>query len=396
MTAVLSQLSEAVDALVAVDPNGLTDAGLHELVVELVDLESRFALQRARLLAAWDGRKVWADDGSKAGWGRLARECHLSEQTAKHEMSAARQLASMPNTVSVVEAGKLSMCQARLLRWANQPAIAEVFAAQERFLIDMIQGMRLPDAKRAVDYWITGAYESLGLTRPHRSREGRHMQVVRTFYDHVDVKGRLDPLAGTEVLTELHRIERDLFEADWAAIRAEHGKDALPSQLPRTSGQRMADALQLMARNSAAYREGQHRQPRPLINIHAGMGTFARMCELADGTVISPEQAVPYLLEGDIERIVFDSPSRVIDVGVRERFFTGALRRAIQVRDRHCQDPSGCDVPAEDCDIDHKIPYSQGGETTQANGECKCHTHNLRRNNHPDPEPPQPEPDDTS
>jgi len=74
MTAVLSQLCDAVDALVAVDPNGLTDAALHELVIGVEDLESRFALQRARLLAAWDGRKVWADDGSKAGWARLARE----------------------------------------------------------------------------------------------------------------------------------------------------------------------------------------------------------------------------------------------------------------------------------------------------------------------------------
>src|SRR5687767_11543874 len=99
----------------------------------------------------------------------------------------------------------------------------------------------------------------------------------------------------------------------------------------------MADALQIMARNSAAYREGAHRQPRPLITIHAGTGSFARMCELADGTVVSPGQVVPYLCEGDIERIVFDGPSRVTDVGVRQRFFTGALRRAIEVSDRRCQ-----------------------------------------------------------
>src|SRR5205807_3336075 len=88
---------------------------------------------------------------------------------------------------------------------------------------------------------------------------------------------------------------------------------------------------------------------RPLITVLAGYGAFSRTCELADGTVISPADVVPLLGDADIERIVFDGPSRVIDVGVRERFFTGALRRAIEVRDRHCTHASGCDVPAEHC-----------------------------------------------
>jgi hypothetical protein len=111
--------------------------------------------------------------------------------------------------------------------------------------------------------------------------------------------------------------------------------------------------------------------------------------------VISPSQAAPRLTDADIERIVFDSPSRVIDVGVRERFFTGALRRAIIARDRHCQHPAGCDLAAEECQIDHRIPYSEGGLTTQDNGRCYCAAHNLDRVNHPDrdPDPDQRPPD---
>jgi 5-methylcytosine-specific restriction endonuclease McrA len=60
----------------------------------------------------------------------------------------------------------------------------------------------------------------------------------------------------------------------------------------------------------------------------------------------------------------------------RRRRFTGALRRAIEVRDRHCQHPSGCDEPAENCDVDHKLPYTDGGETSQENGELKCRPQN--------------------
>ena len=96
----------------------------------------------------------------------------------------------------------------------------------------------------------------------------------------------------------------------------------------------------------------------------------------------------PLLAEADIERIVFGAPSRVIDVGVRERFFTGALRRAIEARDRHCQHPSGCDVPAEDCQIDHVVPYAAGGLTVQSNGRCYCAGHNRDRVNRPTERPP--------
>ena len=66
---------------------------------------------------------------------------------------------------------------------------------------------------------------------------------------------------------------------------------------------------------------------------------------------------------------------RVVDLGRRSRFFTGALRRAIQLRDRHCTHP-GCDTPADDCDVDHRVPYAKGGRTDQSNGGLKCPHHN--------------------
>ena len=86
---------------------------------------------------------------------------------------------------------------------------------------------------------------------------------------------------------------------------------------------------------------------------------------------------------------MFDSPSRVIDVGATRRFFTGALRRAIEVRDRTCFHPL-CDEPPQRPEIDHIVEASKGGLTTQANGRLGCGFHNRWRNHHPDagPDPP--------
>ncbi|MFZ6004264.1 MAG: HNH endonuclease signature motif containing protein, partial [Actinomycetota bacterium] len=82
---------------------------------------------------------------------------------------------------------------------------------------------------------------------------------------------------------------------------------------------------------------------------------------------------------------VFDGPSRVIDVGARRRFFRGALRRAIEVRDRTCFHPY-CDEVPERPHIDHIIEYSKGGLTTQEGGRLGCDFHNELRNRQPDPD----------
>jgi hypothetical protein len=387
MTALLNESFAAMDALIAVDPDSFSDQELHEMVVDTQRLVSRAAAVRARLMSVWDARRLWADDGSKAPWGRIARECSLHKITAKAEVRRARKLRSMPGTATALAEGKLSVDQADLLGLANQPAIAQLFAEEEQLLLNDVQSCRVTEAQRRVASWIEEAFERIGQDRGDRGHDRRCLYTARTFQGAIDVKGTLEPTAGTEFVNELERLEEQMFEADWAAARAEHGRNALPKHLPRTATQRRHDALIVMARRSRAMVPGsQH--PRPLITVLAGYGAFSRICELADGTVVSPGQVVPLLAEADIERIVFDGPSRVIDVGVRRRFFTGALRRAIEVRDRYCQDPSGCDVPAARCHIDHKIPYSEGGLTTQENGRCACPVHNRQRVGQPDERPP--------
>jgi hypothetical protein len=48
----------------------------------------------------------------------------------------------------------------------------------------------------------------------------------------------------------------------------------------------------------------------------------------------------------------------------------------VRCRDLTCRWP-GCDQPAIGCDVDHTIPYAQGGATHAANLKCYCRTHHL-------------------
>ncbi|MGV0038115.1 HNH endonuclease signature motif containing protein [Mycobacterium colombiense] len=53
-----------------------------------------------------------------------------------------------------------------------------------------------------------------------------------------------------------------------------------------------------------------------------------------------------------------------------------ALADFVRCRDLTCRWP-GCDRPATDCDVDHTIPYAEGGPTHASNLKCLCRTHHL-------------------
>ena len=100
--------------------------------------------------------------------------------------------------------------------------------------------------------------------------------------------------------------------------------------------------------------------------------------------MLSPGSLLPWMDGAWFERIVLDGRSRVMDVGVAQRGFTGATRRAVEVRDRECF-AEFCDVPAEECEIDHIEPWAAGGLTTEDNGRPACSYHNRRRQRRPPP-----------
>ena len=53
---------------------------------------------------------------------------------------------------------------------------------------------------------------------------------------------------------------------------------------------------------------------------------------------------------------------------------TKKMAAFVRARDGACVFP-GCHVPAERCQLDHRIPYGQGGETTPDNLHCLCQRH---------------------
>jgi hypothetical protein len=149
-----------------------------------------------------------------------------------------------------------------------------------------------------------------------------------------------------------------------------------------------------MARRASAMPKGANK-PKPLVTVVVGLESLTGpVRELFNKMPVTPGQVARTLAEADIERAVFAGRTRVIELGERTRFFTGGLRRVLEIRDRYCQHP-GCFEPAEWCEADHIQPHGWGGLTVQVNGQMLCGHHNRWRVNGAKPKPPPPdEPDE--
>lgn len=372
----LKGASEVLASVAGSDLTGLTEGEVTELVlasqraVALADAVHTVAMARL------DATRGFEADGARsaATWASWkGRTSHGREVAA---VRRARALRSMPVVEAAFLAGDLTADHVRVLIGAQGTA-PEAFAEHDAYLVGLAKDLRFRQFEIAIRYWCYRANPDGGEADARRRYDSRRAHCSKTFEAMVAIDALLDPVGGAIYAGELERLEQLEFEADWAEARGRLGDAATAVDLRRTPAQRRADAMVEMARRSAGM-PPDAKQARTLLTAVVGAKTLERICELSNGTVLTPGEVLPLLSLADIERVVFDGPSRVLDVGVRQRVFVGATRRAVEVRDRTCVHPS-CDVPAERCEIDHIVPYPDGGLTVQDNGRCYCgHHHRVR------------------
>ncbi len=387
------ELVAEVDAVAALDPEGFADSELGPALVALHRARAQLEAATATLAASFDARRLHRVDGARTAAAWIATQTRCPEGEARRWVRLGRAVRAMPATAAAWLAGRIGTAHVEKLTRARAGGRAEDFDTAEAGLVDTAREHSFFVFARAVDYWCQAADPDRAEADTEAQQERRRVHLSESLDGMWLGDLVLDPISGTIVAGELARLEKRLFDQDWAQAKQRLGRKPTIDELARTPAQRRADALVEMARRSRTA-PANGRRPAPLFTVLVGYETFAgRVCELASGTVVAPGALVPWLDEALIERVVFDSPSRVIDVGVEQRLFTGATRRAIQVRDRWCFHPS-CHEPADTAQVDHIWPYEHGGPTTTDNGRVACGFHNRSRPRNTEPDPP-PHPVDT-
>ena len=190
---------------------------------------------------------------------------------------------------------------------------------------------------------------------------------------------------------------RDGVAEFWGAVRApdaaalDRRLDQLAATVcrgdTRTTRQRRADALAVLAAGQSAMscdcgspecpaRDADAEPAQVVIHVLAEQATVS-------GAGASPGYlpgygAVPAEMIRELAtraRLRPLVPARELRAEPRYRP-SGALADFIRARDLCCRFP-GCDKPAEVCDIDHTIPYCQGGPTHPSNLALLCRAHHL-------------------
>ncbi|HVM14357.1 MAG TPA: DUF222 domain-containing protein [Egibacteraceae bacterium] len=371
----MAQLAEALDGLCQAEPASLADG---ETVVALHAQLERLAAVATRATAAFDASRAWEADGARSAPAWVAARCRLPLASARRRARLGRELRSMPATEAAWLAGEVGEAQVEALADERARVGAERFDADEALLVGHATELPYRLFRRALAYWSQLADPDGAERRAAAQREGRRLHLSASFEGCWFLDGVLDPVGGEIVSRALRAIEEELFEADWAEARRRVGEGVRPADVARTPAQRRADALVEMARRAGAVPPGA-RLPEPLFTVLVDYPTLAgRMCELTGGSVCTPGSLVPWLDQAWVERVVFDGPDRVKNVGPRRRLFAGATRRAVEVRDRECYSEF-CEVGAGECEIDHVVPFANGGLTVDSNGRPACRYHNRNR-----------------
>ncbi|HEV2362306.1 MAG TPA: DUF222 domain-containing protein, partial [Acidimicrobiales bacterium] len=357
----LMEAGEVVGRLAGRDPAELADAE-SQLYLEHVRRQLESVVVRSA--GACEKAEVHVADGARGLAPWLSVTCSLPRREAKARVGMARTLTHLPATEAALAAGEIGVAQAKLLCHLRNPRTEEALARDEEMLVTQAKDLRFSEFERVCRYWENHADQD-GAEEKELARQASRDVTLVESYGMFFGRIALDTIRGTIVGNELSRIEDDLYADDRREAKARLGRDPLPGELRRTAAQRRADALVEMARRSAACPLDAPRTA-PLFTVLVGLPELSgRVLELANGTVLTPGALLPYLEEAMIERAVF-TPKNRVEISQRTRLFSGATRRAVEVRDRRCQHPY-CEESAERCQVDHIVRFSDGGLTTQEN-----------------------------
>jgi hypothetical protein len=200
--------------------------------------------------------------------------------------------------------------------------------------------------------------------------------------------------AGEVEAVEARKLELNAGDDGWVFVRGI--LDAAGGALLRTAleplakrsgadddrhrDRRLADALVELAK--VALDNGavpQRASQRAHLQVTTSLETLLGMAgapaaEMEFSLPISAQMVERLACDCTVTRILLGSDSAVIDVGRSRRVVSGSTRRALNVRDRHCQWP-GCERPPSTCDAHHLIYWTRGGPTDLDNLLLLCYRH---------------------
>ncbi|MBV8462057.1 MAG: DUF222 domain-containing protein, partial [Acidimicrobiales bacterium] len=384
------------------------------LLQAFTDIEKLAAGGKLLTARRVESSNVWRKQGHRSAASHIAEAAGTGLGPAINTLQAARQLCDLPGAEQAVRKGRLSEVQVKEIASAaavRPEAEGELLRAAAQEPLSVLK-LRCRRAKA------TGQDQGASYRAIHRSR------YLRNWVDDegaVRLDARLTPDAGARLVAAVKRqADRLAAAARRAGVREPeraHLADALvrlscrtadaggapsrrpgdaPPSLDVPDGQTSASGRRAQGRRSGASGRGAKRGPSgpgvadethpddgPLAMVHVrvdhaallrGHTEAGEICEIP-GIGPIPVEVARELASDSILSVLVTDGVDVTAVAHAGRTIPAALRRALFERDPVCVVP-GCAID-DGLEIDHLVPFADGGPTVIENLARLCQWHHY-------------------
>jgi hypothetical protein len=325
-------------------------------------------------LARCSDTEEWAVDTEDAVAAELAAALRISQGLAGSRLRYARAMRErLPAVAEVFKAGDIDFrLFAAIVYRTDLITDRDVLAA-----VDAQLAAQVPRWPSMTKGRLAGHIDKIVATADADAvRRRKERQAEREVW-FADLDGGITHIEGSLLSPDAHALDKRLTAL--AATVCEND--------PRSRAQRHADALGALAAGANRLGCGCGRPDCPagnrpaatpvVIHVIAEQATItgggaAPASEVAADGLIAPELVAQLAQSARLVALVHP-----VDAAPEPGYVPSkALADFVRCRDLTCRWP-GCDRPAYDCDVDHTIPFANGGPTHASNLKCYCRTHHL-------------------
>ena len=308
----------------------------------------------------------WKGQGAKSISEWLATETDCARYEAQSVVVLAGQLQHLPVTQAALRSGTLSGTQA--VEVARGAIVAPNTETQ---LLNLAKHATVRDLRDASSRVVAAATDEA--ERHRQVHKSRYFKSWTDLDGSFNVKGRMTVANGARVMAALKPLQEEIF------------KQARKSGAHERPEAYAADALMALcekATNKQPSETGTKSiRPNAVINIRVDIDALKRghtehgeICEIAGVGPIPVATATEYLGEAFLKLLVMDGTD-IRTIAHMGRAIPAKLRSAVEERDRVCQVPT-CDMTMG-LEIDHIVPFAEGGAASLENLVRLCKRHHL-------------------
>ncbi len=396
------------------------------LISELEQLRRVADALTVEVLAEIDDNRWHLADGHASAKTMVRHIARLSNSEATTRARMAKTTTTLPDVWDAYREGTIGSDHMRSIATVHaNPRVKDAMPARQQALLAEARAdhdtfdQRLQQWKRLTD--------QDGPTPPNqRHHQDRNARIDQDYDLAFHVVASFACQQGIQLAEIFGKYVEAETLADWDKARAEHGNDATADHLPRTIGQRRADAFwqifidaaanpnsavppdfvhnivwdavtfeqlaaKVLGEDAGLDATGNHPETElsdtdcdccdeadTETSLFDGIDPDHMVCRTIDGVDLEPTEMMLNAIISTIRRVVVDAASERVDLG-KARFFTGMARHAVKLKAQRCVWP-GCRVPSTACQADHLLEHSKNGRTNPGNGAPVCGKHNRLKN----------------